>query len=70
MITKTKINILCNLYDVKENLKFSVENTINSRKYGKILSSYAGNAVYCSGVYNLAPKLDNSVQIIKITGHS
>ena len=67
---KTKINILCNLYDVKENLKISVENTINSRKYGKILSSYAGNAVYCSDVYNLAPKLDNSVQIIKITGHA
>ena len=67
---KTKINILCNLYDVKENLKISVENTINSRKYGKILS-YTGNAVYYSDVNNLAPKLDNSVQIVnKITGHA
>ena len=67
---KTKIDILCRFQGLKEYLKFSVENTINSRKYGRILSSYTGNTVYCSDVYHLAPKLDNSVQIINITGHA
>ena len=46
-----------------------MENTLNSRKKnGKILSPYTENALYCSDVYNLAQKLDNSVQIVKITG--
>ena len=26
--------------------------------------------VHCPDVYNLAQKLDNSVQIVKITGHA
>ena len=41
-----------------------MENTLNSRKKGKILSSYTENTLYCSDVYNLAQKLDNSVQIV------
>ena len=46
-----------------------MENTLNSRKKkGKILSSYTENTLYCSDVYNLAQKLDNFVQIVKITG--
>ena len=45
-------------------------NALNSRKHGKILSSYAENTLYCSDVYNLAQKLDNSVQIVKIAGHA
>ena len=45
-------------------------NALNSRKHGKILSSYAENTLYCSDVYNLAQKLDNSVQIVKINGHA
>ena len=47
-----------------------MENTLNSRKNGKILSSYTENTLYCSDVYNLAQKLDNSVQIVKITGQA
>ena len=47
-----------------------MENALNSRKHGKILSSYAENTLYCSDVYNLAQKLDNSVQIVKINGHA
>ena len=39
-----------------------------TKKKGKILSSYTENTLYCSDVYNLAQKLDNSVQIVKITG--
>ena len=40
-----------------------MENTLNSRKNNvKILSSYAENT---SDVYNLAQKLDNSVQIVR-----
>ena len=39
-----------------------MENTLNSRKKGKILSSYAENTWYSSDVYNLAQKSDNSVQ--------
>ena len=42
-----------------------MENTLNSRKNGKISSSYTENALYCSDVYNLAQKLDNSVQIVQ-----
>ena len=34
-----------------------------------MLSSYTENTLYCSEVYNLAQKWDNSVQIVKITGH-
>ena len=45
-----------------------MENTLNSRKNGKI-SSYTENTIYCSDVYTLAQKLDNSAQIVKITGH-
>ena len=29
-------------------------------------SSYTENTLYCSDVYNLTQKLDNSVQIVKI----
>ena len=47
-----------------------LENMVNSRKNGNILSSYTENTLYCSDVYNLAQKLDNSVQIVKITGHA
>ena len=47
-----------------------MENKLSSRQNGKILSPYTENTLYCSDVYNLAQKLDNSVQIVKITGHS
>ena len=47
-----------------------MENTLNSRENGKMLSSYTENTLYCSDVYNLAQKLDNSVQIVKIAGHA
>ena len=47
-----------------------MENTLNSRKNEEILSSHADNTLYCSDVYNLAQKLDNSVEIVKITGHA
>ena len=47
-----------------------MENTLNSRIKGKILSSYTENTLYCSDVYNLAQKLDNSVQIVRINGHA
>ena len=46
------------------------ENTFNSQKHGKILSSYAENTLHCSDVYTLAQKLNNPVQIVKITGHA
>ena len=46
-----------------------MENASNSRKKRKILSSYTENTLYCSDVYNLAQKLDNSAQIDKITGY-
>ena len=49
---------------------FSLENTLNSRQNGKILSSYTENTLYRSDVYNSAQKLDKSVQIVKITGHA
>ena len=38
-----------------------MENTLNSRKNGKILSSYTENTLNSSDVYDLAQKLDNSV---------
>jgi len=63
-------NILHNVQDFKENLKFFMVKKLNSQKNGKILSSYTENTLYCSDVYNLAQKLDNSVQIVKITGHA
>ena len=47
-----------------------MENTLNSRNNGKILSSYTENTLYSSDVYNLAQRLDSSVQIVKITGHA
>ena len=48
-----------------------MENTLNTRKKNrKILSSYTENTLYCSDVYNLAQKLDNSIQIVKFTGHA
>ena len=53
-----------------QDLQFSLENTLNSRNNWKILLSYAENTLYYLDVYNLAQKLDNSVQIVKITGHS
>ena len=36
-----------------------MENTLNSE-----------NTLYCSDVYNLAQKLDNSVKIVRINGHA
>ena len=48
-----------------------MENTLNSRKTDEeILLSYTENTLYCSDVYNLTPKLDNSVQIVKITAQA
>ena len=47
-----------------------MENTLNSRQNGKILSSYTENTLYRADVYNSAQKLDKSVQIVKITGHA
>ena len=43
---------------------------LNSRKNGKILSLYTENTLYCSDVCNLVQKWDNSVQIVRITGHA
>ena len=47
-----------------------MENTLNSRENGKMLSSYTENTLYYSDVYNLAQELDNSVQKVKIPGHA
>ena len=47
-----------------------MENTLKSRKNGYMLSSYTESTLCCSDVYNLAQKLDNSLQIVKINGHS
>ena len=47
-----------------------MENTLNSQENKKMLSSYSENTLYCSDVYNLAQKLDNSVQIVNIAGHA
>ena len=50
-----------------------MENTLSSRRHRKILLSYVENTLYCSDVYNLAQKSDNSDQIVKIqkiTGHA
>ena len=58
-------NILRNVQDFKENLKFSIVKKLNSQKMGKYY-----HHLYCSDVYNLTQKLDNSVQIVKITGHA
>ena len=63
-------DILCNVHDFKQNLKFSMENTLKSRKNGYMLSSYTESTLCCSDVYNLAQKLDNSLQIVKIDGHA
>ena len=46
-----------------------MENTLNSRENGKYYHPIQ-NTLYCCDVYNLAQKLDNSVQIVKITGHA
>ena len=37
--------------------------------YGKHVK-FTKNTLYCSDVYNLAQKLDNSIEIVKITGHA
>ena len=55
---------------VPRRFRLGWENTFNSQKHGKILSSHAENTLHCSGVYILAQKLNNSVQIVKITGHA
>ena len=55
---------------VPRRFRLGWENTFISQKHGKILSSYAENTLLCSDVYNLAQKLNNSVQIVKITGHA
>ena len=34
-----------------------MENMLNSRENGKMLSSYTENTLYCSDVYNLAQQL-------------
>ena len=47
-----------------------MENTLNSREKGKMLSPYTENTLYCSDVCNLAQKFDNFVQIVKIAGHT
>ena len=47
-----------------------MKNALNSGKHGKILSLYAENTLYCWDFYNLAQKSNNSVQIVKITGHA
>ena len=46
-----------------------MENTLNSRNTGKYYHRIQ-KYLYCSDVYNLAHKLDNSVQIVKIKSHS
>ena len=43
---------------------------LNSQKMGTYNYGIQKNTLYCSEDYNLAQKLDNSVQIIKITGHA
>ena len=59
----------------KMSSRFEIQEVLNgkhvkSTKKGKILSSYTENTVYCSDDYNLAQKLDNSVQIVRISGHA
>ena len=48
-----------------------MENTLNSQKKRRenVIIVYR-KYIYCSDVYNLAQKLDNSVQIVKIKGHA
>ena len=48
----------------KQAFEVLYENRLNSRKKREM--SYAKNTLYCLDVYNLAKKLDNSVQIVKI----
>ena len=47
---------------VPRRFRLGWENTFNSQKHGKILSTYAENTLYCSDVYNLAQKLNNSIR--------
>ena len=49
---------------VPRRFRLGWENTFNSQKHGKILSTYVENTLYCSDVYNLAQKLNNSDQIV------
>ena len=46
----------------ERNFKFSMEKTLNSRKNGNISSSYTGNSLCCSDVYNLAQKFRSNCQ--------
>ena len=48
----------------KQALEVLYENRLNSRKKREM--SYAKNTLHCLDFYNLAKKLDNSVQIAKI----
>ena len=43
---------------------------ITKKRENAIIIWYTKNTVYCSHGYNLAQKLDNSVQIVKINGHA
>ena len=52
---------------VPRRFRLGWENTFNSQKHGKILSTYAENTLYCSDVYNLAQKLNNSDQTLTLT---
>ena len=45
-----------------------MKNTLNSQEKGKLLSSYPENTLLFRRL-SLAKKLDNSIQIVKITGH-
>ena len=47
-----------------------MENTLNSQKTENIIIVYRKYLMYCSDVYNLSKELDNSFQIVKITGHA
>ena len=48
-----------------------MENTLNSQKKRRenVIIVYR-KYIYCLDVYNLAQKLDHSVQIVKIKGHA
>ena len=57
-------------FDIKLEVVYGTTLNLRKKKTGKTLSSSTENTLYCSDVYNLAQKLDNSVQIVKITGHT
>ena len=64
-------DIFCNGPKFEIVLKFSTENTLNSRKKKGIYKHWRQKITfYFSGVYDYAQKSDDTVQIGTITGHA